>query len=83
MQVQRFSIEGPVLFTPKRWGDERGFFAEVYRQDVFEREVGRGLSCRKIIPPRGRRARCAACISSETPWRRASSCASRAARRWM
>lgn len=40
MQIQRFSIDGPVLLTPKRWGDERGYFAEVYRQDVFEREVG-------------------------------------------
>lgn len=40
MQVQRFDIDGPVLFTPKRWGDDRGFFAEVYRRDVFEREVG-------------------------------------------
>jgi dTDP-4-dehydrorhamnose 3,5-epimerase len=40
MQAQRLPIDGPVLFTPKRWGDERGFFAEVYRQDVFEREVG-------------------------------------------
>jgi dTDP-4-dehydrorhamnose 3,5-epimerase len=40
MQIQRFDIEGPVLFTPKRWGDDRGFFAEVYRQDIFDREVG-------------------------------------------
>lgn len=40
MQIQRFTIEGPVLFKPKRWGDERGFFAEVFRQDIFDREVG-------------------------------------------
>jgi dTDP-4-dehydrorhamnose 3,5-epimerase len=40
VQIQRFDIEGPVLLTPKRWGDERGHFAEVFRQDVFDREVG-------------------------------------------
>lgn len=40
MRIERFDIEGPVLFIPKRWGDERGFFAEVFRQDIFEREVG-------------------------------------------
>lgn len=40
MHVQRFDIEGPVLFTPTRWGDNRGYFAEVFRQDVFDDEVG-------------------------------------------
>ncbi len=40
MRADRFTIDGPVLFTPKRWGDERGFFAEVFRQDIFDREVG-------------------------------------------
>lgn len=40
MQVQRFEIDGPVLFTPVRRGDARGFFSEVFRQDIFERHCG-------------------------------------------
>ncbi|MCZ8182208.1 MAG: dTDP-4-dehydrorhamnose 3,5-epimerase [Beijerinckiaceae bacterium] len=40
MRVERLDLDGPVLFTPQRWGDDRGHFAEVFRQDVFEREVG-------------------------------------------
>jgi len=40
MRIERFEIEGPLLFFPKRHGDERGFFVETFRQDVFEREAG-------------------------------------------
>jgi dTDP-4-dehydrorhamnose 3,5-epimerase len=40
MQVKRFEIDGPLLFTPARHGDARGFFSEVFRQDLFEAEVG-------------------------------------------
>ena len=40
MQVDRFNIEGPLLLTPKRHGDARGFFSEVFRQDVFDAAVG-------------------------------------------
>jgi dTDP-4-dehydrorhamnose 3,5-epimerase len=40
MEVRRFDVEGPVLFTPKRHGDARGFFSEVFVQDVFDAEVG-------------------------------------------
>ena len=28
-------IDGPLLFKPKVFGDERGFFAETYRRNVF------------------------------------------------
>ena len=40
MQVDSFDIAGPLLLTPKRHGDLRGFFAEVYRQDQFDAAVG-------------------------------------------
>jgi dTDP-4-dehydrorhamnose 3,5-epimerase len=36
MDVQSFDIEGPLLFSPARHGDQRGFFSEVFRQDVFD-----------------------------------------------
>jgi len=37
MRVEKFSIEGPILFTPKQHGDERGFFAETFRAKDFEK----------------------------------------------
>lgn len=35
MQIESFSIEGPVLITPQVFGDERGYFFESFRQDTF------------------------------------------------
>jgi dTDP-4-dehydrorhamnose 3,5-epimerase len=40
VQIRRFSVEGPVLFVPRVFGDHRGFFLETFRQDLFEREAG-------------------------------------------
>ena len=40
MQVETFDIEGPLLLTPPRHGDARGFFSEVFRQDRFDAAVG-------------------------------------------
>ena len=40
MQIDSFDIAGPLLLTPKRHGDARGFFSEVFRQDVFEAAAG-------------------------------------------
>ena len=40
MQIDRFDIEGPLLLTPARHGDERGFFSEVFRQDLFDAAAG-------------------------------------------
>jgi dTDP-4-dehydrorhamnose 3,5-epimerase len=42
MLVETFDIAGPCLITPTRHGDARGFFAEVYRQDLFD-EVATGV----------------------------------------
>lgn len=41
MDVRGFDIEGPLLFRPKRHGDERGFFSEVFRADIFEAHAGK------------------------------------------
>ena len=40
MQIDTFDIDGPLLLTPKRHGDARGFFSEVFRQDAFEAAAG-------------------------------------------
>lgn len=40
MKVELTDFEGVVIFTPETHGDSRGFFREVFRQDVFERAVG-------------------------------------------
>ena len=39
MQYSRFSIPGPVLVTPTRHGDGRGWFAETFRLREFREEV--------------------------------------------
>ena len=36
MEVKTFCIEGPVLFTPKVFGDERGHFFESYSKELFK-----------------------------------------------
>jgi len=36
MDIQYFDIKGPCLFTPKRFGDDRGFFMETFRQSIFK-----------------------------------------------
>ncbi len=43
MKVDRFFIEDVVLFTPRRFGDNRGFFMETFRQDVIEKELGKDV----------------------------------------
>ena len=39
MQYSRFSIQGPVLVTPERFEDPRGWFAETFRLQEFRDEV--------------------------------------------
>lgn len=41
MQVDRFDIEGPLLLTSKRHEDDRGWFAETFREDQFQADVGK------------------------------------------
>lgn len=40
MQATRLSIPDVILFTPKVFGDERGFFYESFNQGVFEELTG-------------------------------------------
>ncbi len=40
MQVSELAISGPLLISPTRHGDPRGFFSETFRQDAFEEAAG-------------------------------------------
>lgn len=40
MDIRELELEGVLLITPKRHGDERGFFSEVFRKDHFEAKAG-------------------------------------------
>jgi len=40
MDHQLFDIAGPILLTPKRFGDERGFFSETYSERAFAPLLG-------------------------------------------
>lgn len=40
MEIQSYPVEGVKLLTPRHIGDERGYFAETFRVDIFTRECG-------------------------------------------
>jgi dTDP-4-dehydrorhamnose 3,5-epimerase len=44
MKVQRFDILGPLLFTPKKYIDDRGYFMETFRYDTFCNAIGKKVS---------------------------------------
>lgn len=41
MDFIKTEIEGVWVIEPKRYGDARGYFAETFRQDLFEKHIGR------------------------------------------
>lgn len=41
MHFNTFSIKGPIEIIPRKLGDERGYFAEVFREDKFSEAVGK------------------------------------------
>lgn len=41
MEFRPLAPNGPVLMTPKVWGDERGYFMETFRQNEFEAHCGK------------------------------------------
>lgn len=42
MDVKKFEINGPMLITPKKFGDERGFFVERWKKKQFQ---DLGINC--------------------------------------
>lgn len=40
MQFENLDLAGVVIVTPQRHGDARGWFSEVFREDLFRRQVG-------------------------------------------
>jgi len=41
MEFKTFDIDGPIEITPRKLGDERGYFAEMFREDRFFESAGR------------------------------------------
>lgn len=41
MEFRNFAIEGPVEIIPRKLSDERGYFSEVYRADLFFDHIGK------------------------------------------
>ena len=44
MQVTTTAIEGVLIFEPKVYGDDRGFFFESFNQQAFDAAVGRPVT---------------------------------------
>lgn len=44
MKLTRTAIDGVLIFEPKVFGDERGFFMESFNQKVFEDAVGQSVT---------------------------------------
>ena len=40
MEVQTYDVAGVTLLTPRHIGDDRGYFAEVFRADLFAQHIG-------------------------------------------
>ncbi|RSU67509.1 dTDP-4-dehydrorhamnose 3,5-epimerase [Sphingomonas sp. S-NIH.Pt3_0716] len=40
MEVQNYDIAGVTLLIPRHIGDERGYFAETFRADLFAQHIG-------------------------------------------
>lgn len=40
MEIKIFKVPGPKLLVPRRIGDERGYFAEIFRADIFAQHCG-------------------------------------------
>lgn len=43
MEIQSFDIAGVTLLVPRHIGDERGYFAETFRADIFAQACGDGV----------------------------------------
>ena len=40
MEFRNFEIDGPLEITPKKIGDDRGYFSEIFRFDRFTEQAG-------------------------------------------
>jgi len=40
MKISRTKLEGVFVIEPKVFGDDRGYFSETFRQDIFEDAIG-------------------------------------------
>jgi len=43
MNIIKTEVEGVMILEPKVFGDDRGYFTETFRQDIFEEAVGHNV----------------------------------------
>jgi len=43
LKITRTSIDDCILFTSKKYIDERGFFAETFRENIFKKRLGENI----------------------------------------
>ena len=53
MNVLETNLPGVLVFEPKVFGDERGFFMETWRADRYEQAGFPDALCRTTSPSRG------------------------------
>ena len=49
MQIDRFPIDGPLMMTPRVFGDERGFFLESWNRRSFAEALGHSLDSAPVF----------------------------------
>ena len=69
MEASETRLEGPILIQPRVLGDERGFFCETYRREVFA-ELGISEEMVQDNHSRSRRGSSAECTSRSVKARR-------------
>jgi len=47
MKLEKFAVEGPLLLTPRLYGDDRGFFQESWNAKAFAEALG-GASAKAV-----------------------------------
>ena len=67
MQATRLAIPDIVLFEPRVFGDDRGFFMESFNQHVFQQLTRLDATFVRTTTAKAREACCGACTTS---WRR-------------
>ena len=72
MQIHALPLPGLFTLDPLRHGDDRGWFAEVFRTDRFREDVADVRFVQENRSLSAHPARSAVCISRHRPMRRAS-----------
>ena len=48
MEIRKLDIEGAILFTPRKFGDERGIFSEQFKADAIADAIGHSFDLAQV-----------------------------------